>query len=67
MARSGLVVLLSTVLFVRANLSPPIGIVALGDSNTAGYGVGRDRRLRSAASRRDTQHLDTHAPGAALP
>jgi acyl-CoA thioesterase I len=34
------VVLFTTVLVARQGLSQPIGIVALGDSNTAGFGVG---------------------------
>ena len=37
------VVLLSTLLVARESLSQPIGIVALGDSNTAGFGIGRDQ------------------------
>jgi lysophospholipase L1-like esterase len=36
-------VLFGTLFVARETLSQPIGIVALGDSNTAGYGVGRDR------------------------
>src|SRR4051794_14474954 len=37
------IVLSSVFLFAPQSLSQPIGIVALGDSNTAGFGVGRDQ------------------------
>src|SRR4051795_12621780 len=37
------IVLSSVLLFAPQSLSQPIGIVALGDSNTAGFGVGRDQ------------------------
>jgi acyl-CoA thioesterase I len=52
------VVLLSTLLVARESLSQPIGIVALGDSNTAGFGIGRDQAFPAHLERmlRTTGH-----------
>ena len=45
------IVLSSVLLFAPQSLSQPIGIVALGDSNTAGFGVGRDQAFPAQLER----------------
>jgi acyl-CoA thioesterase-1 len=52
------VILLSTLLVARESLSQPIGMVALGDSNTAGFGIARDQAFPAHLERmlRTTGH-----------
>jgi acyl-CoA thioesterase-1 len=45
------VALFSALLFAPQVLAQPIGIVALGDSNTAGFGVGRDHAFPAQLER----------------
>ena len=45
------VALISALLFAPQILAQPIGIVALGDSNTAGFGVGRDQAFPAQLER----------------
>jgi acyl-CoA thioesterase I len=45
------IVLTSALLFTSQSLAQPIGIVAVGDSNTAGFGVGRDQAFPAQLER----------------
>src|SRR5829696_4242445 len=44
-------ILTSALLFTSQSLGQPIGIVAVGDSNTAGFGVGRDQAFPAQLER----------------
>jgi len=45
------IVLTSALLFTSQSLAQPIGIVAVGDSNTAGFGIGRDQAFPAQLER----------------